>query len=129
MRQVLASIAGIGPRATRYRVPSSVFANPCPITETATGPAAPNPRPGELYTYELDDNVWTLVRIDAQPGGIPFSSYGESIALSGDNAIVGADLFDGAFEDSGEAYDYDLSSLVTHVDSISLSAGGPRTSS
>lgn len=86
--------------------------------------------------YRRDGAGWTLVRVEVDPAGPPgpvlpgsgvYGTYfGGALALDGERAIVGAPYDDGAFQDAGEAWAYDVGALAIDVAAVSLATGGTQ---
>ncbi len=59
---------------------------------------------GAAYVYRRRGDVWVEEAILRPPEGAAFDQFGWSVALDGDQAIVGAPFEDGVLSDSGIAY-------------------------
>ena len=59
---------------------------------------------GAVYVYRRRGDVWVEEAILRPPEGAAFDQFGWSVALDGDQAIVGAPFQDGTLSDSGIAY-------------------------
>ncbi len=64
-------------------------------------------RIGSAHLYEWDGSSWKLVVKLAPSDGAAFSSFGGSVSLDGDLALVGARGDDGNEMDTGSAYVYE----------------------
>jgi hypothetical protein len=56
-------------------------------------PCCPD-RPGAAYVFEHDGSGWQETQILTAPDGEPYDWFGQSVALRGDAAVVGAPLHD-----------------------------------
>ena len=67
--------------------------------------------PGAAYVYQRDQggaNNWGEVKKLTASDAQDFDEFGESVAVSGDTAVVGAFFEDAGGEDAGAAYVFDL---------------------
>lgn len=75
-------------------------------TQTGIHPDAPPPGPGKAFFYHRNGSTWSQAQTVS--GSANFNQFGISANLSGNVAIIGERLGDGAFENSGAAYIYRL---------------------
>jgi len=67
---------------------------------------------GSAYVFTRSGTTWTQLGKLTASDGAAYDRFGISVALSGDTALVGADLDDvGANSDQGSAYFYDITVL------------------
>ena len=88
------------------------------------GPAAGDLRRGLLF--EWDGSEWAHTRaleVEDQSG---INVFVYSMGLSAGHAFLGANAFDGPFENSGEVWVAPLDALCANPASLSLSAGGTQ---
>lgn len=70
-----------------------------------------NANQGAAYIFERSGSTWNLVRTVSASDGVPGDSFGTSVALSGDTAIVGVFTDDtGANVNQGSAYIFERNS-------------------
>lgn len=72
---------------------------------------------GSAYVFVRSDGVWSEDAKLVAADGEPLDKFGDAVAVSGDNLLVGADLDDDNGADSGSAY-------VFGPDSLSVSVAG-----
>lgn len=70
-----------------------------------------NSNPGQVYIYEgtvqsNGNTIWNLKAVHAGSPIVAIDHYGQSVAISSDHAIVGANLDNTAFSNGGAAYLY-----------------------
>jgi len=71
----------------------------------------PSDGPGSAYVFKLVNGVWTEQRKLRASNGASEDKFGDTVAISGDTVVVGADQDDQNGEDSGSAYVYNLDEL------------------
>lgn len=86
---------------------------------------------GSAYIFESINNIWTLMAKITAKDGSAFDSFGYSVNLSGEKAIIGAYYTDEKGEASGSAYIFELfegqwiqSAKITAIDGASLDRFG-----
>ena len=75
-----------------------------------------------LYQYNPDTNAWDETKITASDGASP-DNFGYSVAISGNNALVGAYLDDDNGSNSGSAYLYQYNPDTNAWDETKITAG------
>jgi len=70
---------------------------------------------GSVYSYECTEDHWVEVAELLASDGATGDIYGDSVAVNGNLAIIGAQMHDSNGEDSGAAYIYDLDCRGTLV--------------
>lgn len=90
------------------------------IATTAPGDA---PR---IHLYESTPSGWSRVRTELSPAGAVDDGFGVAVALTADEALVGAPDADLPFQNAGQVWALDVRPLTASPGSISLSAGGSQ---
>lgn len=74
------------------------------IVGAATDSVSVNPNQGAVFIFQLNGNNWVFLQKLTDPGGVANDFFGFSVALSGNNAIIGSIVDDvGANTDQGSA--------------------------
>lgn len=90
------------------------------------GTLSPNDA-GRLHLYEQTDSGWSRVRTELSPSADLNDVFGAAVALTGDDALVGAPFADTPFANAGQVWAFDLRPLTASPGAISLSAGGTQS--
>ena len=78
---------------------------------------------GTIYMFERQaDGQWLEVASLQAPGGTNYDNFGKSVAISGAEAVVGADVADGFGHDGGIAYVFRRNSEGLWVEAAVLNA-------
>lgn len=83
--------------------------------------------PGRVHLYEQSSAGWARVRTEFSPATELNDNFGDSVALVGDDALVGAPLADTPFQNAGQVWAFDMRPMSASADPISLSAGGTQS--
>lgn len=82
---------------------------------------------GRIHLYEPFGSGWSRVRTEFSPAADLNDNFGDSVALVGDDALVGAPFADAPFQNAGQVWAFDVRPLTASADPISLSAGGTQS--
>ncbi len=96
------------------------------VGHRAYGTLSPN-EPGRVHLYEPSPTGWARVRTELSPSATLDDVFGASVALTADDALVGAPQADAPFLNAGQVWSIDVRPLSASSAPISVSAGGTQS--
>lgn len=87
---------------------------------------ANGPQSGAAYIFRLNGTIWEEEAKLAASDGAAYDRFGRSVSIAGGIAVVGSELYDGIYEDTGAAYVYRYTG-VDWIEETMLEAIGPHT--